>query len=229
MKKLRFMALLLMFSVCLIQEFADAAEIYWIKVKPSVTGPFTVDVEIQTNIQEPAIFSLSLEIEGQKPNDTFIGTGIIKVPIADGKGRATIDGTKNVFPFGSRLPSGNYNVEASFHPLWSENRATASNLGIRDSIKGKSVVNLGASGATADSVMKKAEGQKWVMMNVHSNMPYDQNAWEVKFGTWQEVEYRGEGNPNILKMYYFKSIDMTLMVNALKQEILTYRMGLKYK
>lgn len=74
----------------------------------------------------------------------------------------------------------------------------------------------------------KAEGQKWVVLNFTSGMPWDSNFWESKFGSYQELEYRGEGNPKILKMYYFKTIDMTLMVNVLKKEIVTYRKGMEY-
>jgi len=37
------------------------------------------------------------------------------------------------------------------------------------------------------------------------------------------------GNPQVLHMYYFKSIDMTLMVNVLKKEIVTWRTGLEHK
>ena len=33
------------------------------------------------------------------------------------------------------------------------------------------------------------------------------------------------GNTKILQMFYFKSVDMTFMVNLLKNEIVTYRYG----
>lgn len=207
---------------------AEAAEKYWIKVTHSVTGPFTVDAEIQTNIQTPVVFSLSLALSGLKPDDIFIGTDFISVPIVGGRGKATVDGTK-VYPYGSNLPSGTYDVKVSFHPRWSENRAVASKLGIKDTIEAKSVVKLRASGTTVESVRKRAEGRKWVMLNVYSGMSWDPKLWKDKFGSWQEVGYRGGGNPRILKMYYFKAIDMTLMVNVLKQEIVTFRKGMEYK
>ena len=33
------------------------------------------------------------------------------------------------------------------------------------------------------------------------------------------------GNPKVIQMFYFKSVDMTFMVNLLKNEIVTYRYG----
>lgn len=232
MNKSRFVALLLALCPCLNLGFiggAGAAEPYWIKVNPSVTGPFTVDVTIETNIRESVTLAISLGLVGQKPQDTAIGTSFIKLPIVNGNGRVSIDGKQNVTPLGVQLPSGNYDVEVGFHPLWSENKAVASRLGITDSIEGKSVVKLEASGATVASVKKKTESQQWIMTNFKQNMPWDPREWKARFGSWKEIKYRGKGNPKIRKMYYFESIDMTLMVNALKREIMTYRMGLQYK
>lgn len=201
----------------------------WIKVKPKVTGRYTVDVKIETNIPGSILLSASLALKGQRPNDTFIGTQFIRVPVQNGKGTATIDGYKFAMPFGSKLPASDYDVQVSFYPNWRENRQTATAEGINNAIKGKASVTLSASGASSSSVKSQAEGRNWVMQNVLPNHPWNFKFWREKFGPWQEVEYRGSGNPKILKMFYFKSIDMTLLVNDLKREIVTYRMGLAHK
>ena len=224
--------LVLIVFVCVALIFTSqvrAENKYWIKVIPTVTGPFTVDADIQTNIPGYVMLSLSLGLVGQKPNDTFIGTEFIKVPITNGRGKATIDSTKDVFPRGSQLPGGKYDVEVSFYPRWPENAVQALKLSIKNPIKGKASIKLAASGTSVNSAKVRSEGQKWVMLNVTSGMPWDSNVWESKFGSYQELEYRGEGNPKILKMYYFKTIDTTLMVNVLKKEIVTYRKGMEYK
>ena len=232
MKKMILLALMLSLSLCLIQKStadAETADKYWIKVKPTITGPFAVNVDIQTNIQAPVTLAVSLALTGQKPDDTFIGTDFKRVTIVDGRATAAIDGTKNVYPHGSQLPSGNYDVEVSYYPNWPENREAAAKLEIKDKIEAKSVIKLTASETTAKSAMKKADGQKWVMTNFYAGMPWDQKAWKAKFGLWQEVEYRGEMDTKILKMYYFKSIDMTFIINILQQKIISYRMGLEHK
>ena len=69
--------------------------------------------------------------------------------------------------------------------------------------------------------------QKWVMENIISGYTWNPMFWRNKFGQWKEVEL-AHGNPEILKMYYFESIDMTLMVNVLKNEIVIWRIGLAY-
>ncbi len=202
---------------------------YWINVKATATGRYTVDVEIETNIPGAIVLSASLALKGQKPQDIFIGTDFIRVPVSNGKAKATIDGSKLAMPLGSKLPAGEYDVEVSFHPRWSENSVAANAAKISDSIKGKGYVALSASGQSSGSVKGVAEGRQWVMENLYSHYPWKPDFWCNKFGELQQVEYRGSGNPRILKMYYIKSIDMTLLVNELKKEIITYRMGFAHK
>ena len=56
------------------------------------------------------------------------------------------------------------------------------------------------------------------------NTPWDTNFWTEKFSTWEELKLESPCSPKILNLYYFKSIDMTRLVNVLK-EIGTYRLG----
>jgi hypothetical protein len=202
---------------------------FWIKVKPTVRDRYTVDVEIETNIPGSVVLSANLALQGQKPQDTFIGTQFIRVPITNAKGKATIDGRKRTFPYGSELPAGDYYVEVSFYPGWSENSAAANAAGINDTIEAKASITLSASGQSSTSAKGKAEARRWVWENFYAGYPWKPEFWRNKFGELQQVEYRGSGNPKILKMFYMKSIDMTLLVNDLKKEIVTYRMGLAHQ
>ena len=159
MKKVIYLMLVLSFFLCLIQKHEAVAETageYWIMVNPSITGPFTVKVEVKTNIKDPVTFSLSLALSGQNPEDTFIGTDFTRMPIRNGRGHAIIDGTRNVYPSGTKLPPGNYNVEAKFYPGWPENIATAAKLGIKDPIKAKSVVKLGLAMDNDNGISSKS-------------------------------------------------------------------------
>jgi hypothetical protein len=205
------------------------AEKYWIKVKATPTDPYTVDVEIETNIPGAIVLAVNLALKGQKSQDTFIGTEFIRVPVSEGKAKTTIDGRKRAMPFGSKLPAANYYVEATFYPRWSENKVAAIAAKISDTIEGKDSVVLSASGESSSSAEAKERGQRWVMENFYMNYPWKPEFWRKKFGDLELVDYHGSGNPKILKMYYIKSIDMTLLVNDLKKEIITYRMGLAHE
>lgn len=121
------------------------SEEYWIRVKPTVIPRFTVYVEIETNLPDEAVLSVSLALTGQNPDEPFIGTDFERVPIVEGKGEVLIDGNLRTLPptDGFTLPPGIYEVQAAFHPLWAENRGLASDLGVTDSIYTQSEVHLG--------------------------------------------------------------------------------------
>lgn len=145
----------LIFFVCAAFIFTSqvhAEDKYWIKVIPTVTGPFIVDVDVQTNIPGSITLSMSLGLNGLKPDDKFIGTAnFIKAPITNGRGNSTIDATNpnKVYPHGFPLPDGKYDVEVSFYPRWPENAVQASKLGIKEPIYGKASIQLVASEAAA--------------------------------------------------------------------------------
>lgn len=201
-----------------------AAAPYWIKVNAQATGRYTVQVSATTNLPDGAVLSASLGLADQKPNDVFIGTDFQKITVKGGKASILIDGTKRVFPLNSTLPAGLYDVEVDFQPLWPENRALAGRLKVTETLAGLGQVRLGASGANAAVVQKKAEQQKWVMLNVNSGDKWNPAFFTKKFGQYKELPL-SNGNPRILKMYYFPALDMTFMVNVYKGEIVVWRSG----
>jgi hypothetical protein len=201
---------------------------YHIDVAAETAGPNSVKVDIESNIPGTVFLAVSLSLKGLRPDDTFIGTSFEKVKLTNGKASTVIDATKGVSPSGSQLPRGEYYVEVAFYPRWKENRSTAKAHAIHEEYEGKALITLSGSGEGATTAQSRAEGQKWVMLNVHMGQRWDPALWQEKFGSWEQVELRGGGNPNIIKMYYFKSIDITLMVNALKKEIVTWRKGLAH-
>lgn len=80
------------------------------------------------------------------------------------------------------------------------------------------------SGESVEDMKRRNEGRRWVMLNVHMGQEWDPAFWVAKFGDWKQLEV-DRGNPAIIKACYFKSIDMTLIVNVLKGEIVTWRDG----
>lgn len=135
---------------------AEPSGKYWIKVIPTVAGPFTVDVEIETNIPGALMLSANIALSGQKEKDSFIGTQFKEVPVKNGKGRVKIDGTEDIFfSIGSILPSGQYDVEVAFHPRWPKNKSVAKKQSINNSVIGKATIKLKASGISVEE-MKEA-------------------------------------------------------------------------
>lgn len=200
------------------------AKAAWIKVSASPTGPFTVDVDVTTNLPDDAVLSASMGLAAQDPNDTFIGTSFEKINIKDGKASFVIDGTKRVMPINSTLPAGTYDVAVDFHPLWEENRALAAGLGVTDTVTGLAQVDLGGSGESAANAQAKAEVRKWAMTNINMSDKWDAAYYTKKLGGYEELPLEN-GNPEVLKVYYFPDVDMTLIVNVYKGEITVWRDG----
>lgn len=205
---------------------------YVINTKATVTGAYTVDVDIDTNIKDEIELAANLALHGQSGKDTFIGTNFVKISVHDGKGKITLDGNNEPQPKGTLLPKGKYDVEVTFYPEWTTNQEIAHKLGIKNSIEKTQTVSLLASGQPISSLKEDLDvkhGQLWLMKNFTSGMRWVPSFWNKKFGKIQQVEYKGELNSKIIKMYYIKSIDCTLMVNDYKKEIDTYRVGLAYE
>lgn len=179
-----------------------------IQLKAVATGPYTVSVEVQTNLPDTAVLSASLGLANQNPDDVFIGTAFREMAIHDVRARLEIDGEKWVQPADATLPAGTYDVEVAFHPLWEQNREIAQTLGIADSVQAGEQVTLTASGGSAEAEQKRQQDQKWIMQNVDMGTPWDEAKYVGRFGSYRELPLE-DGNPRVLKMLYFPSIDMT--------------------
>ena len=70
------------------------------------------------------------------------------------------------------------------------------------------------------------QNREWLEDNVIGASPWKWNRQKMvkNLGKYEKFN-PGSGNPKILQMFYFKSVDMTFMVNLLKNEIVTYRYG----
>jgi hypothetical protein len=220
-------ALVSVFDLIGIPTDAWAEKTWWIHTKAKAVSPFKVEAELTTNIPSNAMLAVRLSLHGQKPENIAIGTEFVAVPISGGKGKVTIDGQFGTFPVGRPLPSGSYDLKASFYPQWEENKAVAAKAGIREVVKSDVVVvKLTGSGVGTAEAKKLAEGQAWVMRNVNVGDRWDPAFWQQKFGPLQEVPYRGIRSARFIHNYYIKSIDMTLTVNTFLGKIYTWRSGL---
>lgn len=201
------------------------ADEYYVKVTGEVKGLYEVEATIETNLPDEALLAVDLSLSGLEPDDIAIGTGFVRTPISNGSAVVTIDGVKKAQPVGIDLPSGEYELEASFYPRWKENKELAASLGIMDTIESKTTISLEASGIDRNVVIERQNDQSWVMNNVYSGTPWDYGFWAERFGDIKQIEYTGSGNPRILKNFYIPKIDMTIKVNAPRGEVITWVSG----
>jgi hypothetical protein len=214
-----------------------AAGDYWIKVQPTVIDAYQVEAAVTTNIPGPMVLAARLALAGVHPDDPFVGTGFMRLPVEKDSGKMTLHLEKHAMPRGARMFSGTYDVEIFFYASWPDNTEAVKRTGIADTIKVSVPVRLIASGP-APGVNKNSakvnaidsdEGYRWVTENVFEGFYFRREFWENKFGELEEVAYKGERDPAVFKMYYIKKINMTLLVDDSRKAVITYRRGLAHE
>lgn len=98
----------------------DTSEQYWINGSARSIGYRKFEVDIETNIPGSFQLGASFQLQGQDPEDLFIGTQFIRVPISNGAATFIIDGTYITFPEDG-LPPGDYWIRVIFSHYWSDN------------------------------------------------------------------------------------------------------------
>ncbi len=174
-----------------------------------------VHVNVGTNIPGVIELMAGIRLADQAPDDVFIGK-TERITIRDGSGQTTFEV--------SDLPQGEYEARASFYPNWGFQDEQSKATGITEPIESKHLLSLDGSGESAESVSERNEGQRWVMENVTMGMTWNPTEWKQRFGDWREFAATSR-NPDVITNYYFESIDMTIVVNTVKDEIVTWRTG----
>jgi hypothetical protein len=174
-----------------------------------------VRLDVITDIPGTIEVMAGISLAGQAPNDVWIGVND-RARLTDGVGAATFDV--------SELPQGLYEAEVSYYPKWGPQDDVARASGANNEIDAFVAFRLTGSGESAQAAKFREEGQRWVMLNVEVGERWNPGFWEGKFGSMKELTV-DRYNPDIIKAYYFESIDMTLIVNVLKGQIDTWRIG----
>lgn len=190
-------------------------EEYTLAVQGQIVASNRVQVDVRTNIPGVIELMAGVSLTDQAPDDIFVGK-TERITIRDGDGQATFDV--------SDLPQGEYEVEATFYPRWGFQDERSRATGITEEIESKQSLTLDGSGESVAAVSERNEGQRWVMVNVSMGMAWNPTEWRDRFGAWEEFAATTR-NPNIITNYYFDSIDMTLVINIFKDEIVTWKMG----
>lgn len=188
---------------------------YKISAEPAVLPSGSVHVAIKTNIPGEIEVMANLSLHGQKDEEVWIGKDE-KVRISKGSGEVTF-ATDD-------LPKGQYDVEVDFYPRWGFKDAPSRATGITKNLITISSVSLTGNGTSSADTQFKKNNQKWVMEHVATGDPWHPSDWTNKFGDYRELSV-DRFNPKIIKAYYFPRIDMTVIVNTLKGEISTWRLG----
>ena len=173
-----------------------------------------IELKIRSNIPGVIEVSASIDLVNQKPDDIYIGKSK-KVLVSDQNAVEIIDV--------SDLPGGDYNAVVTLYPLWGFKDSKSKSLGIGKELSASQLITISGTGKSSESAAKRQEGRQWVMLNVEAGTPWIPAAWESRFGAWDEIPTTTR-NPEVIKNYYFKSLDMTIIVNVLKQEIVAYRL-----
>ena len=157
----------------------------------------------------------SLDLDGQKPNDTAIGAAE----------HETLTGETTTFELATTddvshkpLPKGSYTAEVQVGPKWKENASIAA---LPENIRGQQHITLGEGGSRA-TLERHNVLQKWVMLNVGSGDVWDKAKFTRKLG--HAEEYASDQSP-VLECYYFPDADMTFVVSKPLRKIMIWREG----
>jgi len=202
-------------EAALTQKAQPRVKEYVITVKANEIEGKKVRLSIGSNIPGNTEIMAGLSLIGQAPEDTYIGKSE-RVRVSNGSAEIVIDI--------SDLPSGEYTAEVNFYPMWGLQDEKSKLTGINYEISASQKIEISGSGESSELVAKRKAGQKWVMENIIVGTPWNPSEWEERFGSREELPVTSM-NPNIIKNYYFPSIDMTVIVNTLKASVVTWRMG----
>lgn len=192
-------------------------EEYRIEVNAVEMGPTKVKFSTSTNLPLPVQVMAGISLQGQNPNDTWIGFNQ-KITLKTSEQTFILDFPKKP------LPGGTFDAEVTFYPRWGAKNGNPIAAKIGKNVEGLNVIALTGDGQKAEERMERDRMQLWVMENVNAATPYIESNMRSKLGYSETVAVTSM-NPNIIKGHYFPKADMTIYVNTLKNEYVTFRKG----
>lgn len=196
------------------QSEANAVD-YTLSIQAVEVAVNQIELLVSTNIPGTIELMTSINLANQAQDDIYVGKSK-KIVISEGSAKVKFDV--------SDLPSGQYFAEANFYPSWGFKDENSQATGVNKELSALKSIEIEGSGKSAQSVSQKNKNQKWVMENVVMGTSWNANDWKERFGTWTELPVKSR-NPKIIKNFYFQSLDMTIVVNTFKKEVITWRVG----
>lgn len=174
-----------------------------------------VEFRVDTNLPPPVTVMADLSLAGQKPDDVWIGYQE-KVRLTGPSTTFVLDTAKSDKP----LPNATYEATVSFYPLWGAEGNDAAKVfpDLEDIVE----VDLLASGQSREGAVRKEELQKWVMLNINMNSPWDEGSYVSRLGHYRKS---AATLSRLHDAYYFPAADMTLIVNRVRNEVTLWRVG----
>lgn len=220
----------LLLLICTLLCFAlpsNAAEKYWIKVSPKVEGAYKITANATTNLPDGVIIYANGYYAGLGDEDPAIGFNGGNVAVKGGKAVFVIEADKTAEPSKELIIKGEYELHVCFSPFWDENQAAAQKLSITNSIETIQKLHLVGNGKdkkAIDIYIKRQKSKDWVMQEVYPGTRWDTKLFTKKLGLYKTYDPKNL-NPKVVKMFYFSDVDMTLIVNVRKGEIMAWRDG----
>ena len=191
-----------------------AAPDHSIRIEAKVTGASKLEVTIHTDIPLPVEMMASVTLKGLAPGDLYVGAQR-RVRVDRTGQTIALDGTNE------KLPTGEYEVEVSFYPLWGAKKGNPKASQIPAPIVGTASVRLRGTGESADAASAKKKAQLWVMENLWTGVKWNEQEVAQKLGAAEQI---GKAT-RFRRIYYYPRSDITLIVNPYKGEITTWRIG----
>ncbi|MCJ9429412.1 hypothetical protein [Kordiimonas marina] len=186
-----------------------------IQVEARALDDHRVKFIITTDAPTPIQVMASVDLAGQKPNDTYVGYDQ-RVTLTGRVTTAVLDTAKASSP----LPSARYNATVDFYPRWgAKGNSRAAHI---PEMHAKTKLRLVGGGKSRASIVLQNKRQKWVISTVYMGYPWDLRKFEKRLG-------KSEKSPSTMShlhdAYYFPGADVTLLVNRLKNEVTIWRIG----
>ena len=193
------------------------AEEYTLTISAKPASEYSVEFTVKTNIPLPVEVMATVDLKNQKPDDIYIGYS----------DRIKLTSPIQTFILNAssmKLPSGDYVAEVTFYPRWGAKDGNPKASNIKQQLSDSVELRLKGSGESSSDAEQRKKSQRWVMENVIIGTPWDKTTFTNKLGDYEELKVANR-NPQIIKVYYFPEVDMTIFVNAYKNTVATWRKG----
>lgn len=197
-------------------ETKKVSESYELNLAVKVLSDYKVEFQIHTNLPTPVDIMALIDLADQQPDETFIGYSE-KVRLNGPDTTIVIDTKKSE----RALPTGDYIAEVRFYPLWGAKNGNPEAANAPE-IASTHEISLKGSGESVAAVKLRNARRNWVMENIYMNVPWNEADIVRRLGPYEKSR---STLSNLHDAYYFTEIDMTMIVNRLKNEITIWRTG----
>lgn len=174
--------------------------------------------QIETNMPLPIEIMVGVALRGQRDDDIFMGNDQ-RVRITESPHSFSIPTTTSR----GGLPSGEYDVEATFYPRWGGANGPPEARAITREIRATRRITLRGTGGSARDAAARNEAQRWLMENTATGDRWNPAEFERRMGPSERMPVTNR--TEIIVAYYFPRADATVFVNTLRNELVTWRLG----